>query len=392
MQLPADIASLEELELEGQRVLVRADLDVAVDPETGAVLDDAPLVAAQATFEHVISRGARLVIAGHRGNPAGKPTRSLSLEAVGSRLAELTGWELLLPEESVGDMPRKLVSELRPGQVCLLENLGFDPGEEQNDDTYVRELGCLCDVFVADSLGALHLAHASVVGLPRLLRYRAAGLALRRELEAFGRIAEPGTVILLGGSFARSVPLAQALLGRSAPLLLGGEIGLSLLAAQGVALGATKIDTAILAEARTFLEQARQRRAELLLPTDFVIGGGEQAPTAVPLGGVPPDGLVLDFGPRTAAEWQSRLDASETALWDGPLACRSASPEGSLAVLSALASGPGFAFVGPDAATELASLPLDPTRFGHVTRGGEAARQLLLGKKLPGLEILRGPR
>ena len=237
VDLLAGIPPLEELELEGQRVLVRADLDLAVDAETGAVLGDAPLVAAMPTFEHVVGRGARLVIAAHRGSPQGKPTRALSLEPVGSRLAELTGWEVLLPEECVGDVPRKLVAELRTGQVCLLENLRFDPGEEQDDETFVRELGRLADVFVADALGVLRLEHGSVVGLPQLLRHRTAGLALRRELEAFTRFDQPLTSALLGGAFSVGVPLVEALVRRSVPLLLGGPLGSTLLAAQGVQSG-----------------------------------------------------------------------------------------------------------------------------------------------------------
>jgi phosphoglycerate kinase len=393
VDLLAGIPPLEELELEGQRVLVRADLDLAVDAETGAVLGDAPLVAALPTFEHVVGRGARLVIAAHRGSPQGKPTRALTLEPVGSRLAELTGWEVLLPEECVGDVPRKLVAELRTGQVCLLENLRFDPGEEQDDEMFVRELGRLADVFVADALGVLHLEHGSVVGLPQLMRHRTAGLALRRELEAFARFDQPLTSALLGGAFSVGVPLVEALVRRSVPLLLGGPLGSTLLAAQGVRLGATAVDHAILAQARTLLERARQRRAELSLPTDFLIGpkSGPGSPTVAPVGAVLPDHSVLDIGPRTAAEWRSRLGQAKCVLWNGPLEITpgSACPEGTLAVLAALGEGPAFSLVGPDSAP--GSLGMDPARFGHVTRGGEAARQLLLGRRLPGLELLRGP-
>jgi phosphoglycerate kinase len=393
VDLLTGIPPLEELELEGQRVLVRADLDLLVDGETGAVLDDAPLSAALPTFQHVVGRGARLVIAAHRGNPQGKPSRALTLEPAGSRLAELTGWEVQLPEECVGDLARKLVGELRSGQVCLLENLRFDPGEEQNDEIFVRELGRLADVFVADALAVLHLAHASVVGLPKLLRHRTAGLALRRELEAFGRLDQPMTVALLGGTFSAGVPLVEALLRRSIPVLVGGLLGSTLLAAQGVSLGASAVDNAILAQARTLLEHARQRRAELVLPTDVVIGptGRAGSPSVAPIGAVSRDHSVLDIGPRTAAEWRSRIGQSKCVLWNGPIEMTpgSAHPDGSLAVLAALGEGPAFSLVGPDSVPVLRALGTDPSRFGHVTRGTEAARELLLGRKLPGLELLR---
>jgi phosphoglycerate kinase len=241
----------------------------------------------------------------------------------------------------------------------------------------------------------LQLAHGSVVGLPKLLRHRTAGLALRRELEAFARLDQPMTSALLGGAFSVGVPLVEALIRRSVPLLLGGPLGSTLLAAQGVRLGATAVDHAILAQARTLLEQARQRRAELSLPTDFLIGpsGGPGSPTVAPVGAVTPDQSVLDVGPRTAAEWRSRLGQSKCVLWNGPLEMTpgSARPEGTLAVLAALGEGPAFSLVGPDSAPLLGSFGMDPARFGHVTRGAEAAHQLLLGGRLPGLELLRGP-
>jgi phosphoglycerate kinase len=349
-----------------------------------------------ATFQHVVGRGGRLVIAAHRGRPEGKPSRALSLEPVGSRLAELTGWEVLLPDECVGDMARKLVGELRSGQVCLLENLRFDPGEEQDDEVFVRDLGRLADVFIADAFGVLHLAHASVVGLPKLLRLRTAGFALRRELEAFARLDEPPTLALLGGAFAAGVPLVEALLRRAVPLLVGGPLGSTLLAAQGQRLGASAVDNAALARARTLLEHARQCRVELGLPVDFVIGParGPGSPGVAPAGAVPPDHSVLDVGPRTVAEWRSRLVESKSVLLNGHLEMTpgSAHPEGTLGLLAALAEGPAFSLVGPDSAAGLGSLGLESARFGHVTRGAEAATELLLGKRLPGLEQLRSQR
>ncbi len=396
MPFLAGIPPLEEVELEGQRVLVRADLDLAVDDATGAVVDDGPLRAVLPTFEQIQARGARLVIAAHRGTRRGKSTAALTLEPVGSRLAELPGWEVLLPDECVGDMARKLVAELRPGQVCLLENLRFNPGEEQNDEAFVRELGRLSDVFVADALSVLHLPHASVVGLPRLLRARTVGLALRRELEAFGRLEPPSASALLGGTFSSEAPLVEALLGRSMTLMLAGQLGSTLLAAQHANLGATVIDETSLAQARTLLEQMRQRKADFRLPVDVVVGpaGERGAASVAAVGAVPPGHAVLDIGPKTAGEWSIELARSSAVLWNGNLAMTPSSirPEGSIAVLGALAESHVFSLVGPDSASAVGLLGMDPGRFGHVTQGGEAARELLLGKKLRGLELLRVPR
>jgi phosphoglycerate kinase len=177
--------------------------------------------------------------------------------------------------------------------------------------------------------------------------------------------------------------------------LAGGALGSTLLAAQGVRLGVSAVDQAALAQARTLLELARQRRADVGLPLDFVIdqARGPGSPSVAPAGAVPPDHSVLDIGPRTVAEWRSRLAHAKCILFNGTpeMTPGSAQPEGSLALVAALAEGPAFSLVGPDSAPVLASLGMDPARFGHVTRGGEAARQLLLGRKLPGLELLRTP-
>jgi phosphoglycerate kinase len=393
LNLSVGIVPLEELELEGKRVLVRLDLELPVDEPSGAVTDDSKLLAALPTLTYLAGRGARLVVAGHRGHHRPKSPVRLSLEPVGSRLAELTHWEVFLPEAPVGDVARKLVAELRAGQACLLENLVWSAGEESNDEAFIRELLVLADVYVADTLSVLGRPYASVVGLPPLLP-RSAGLWLRRELEAFERLDAPDTVAILGGSFKREAPMLEALLARCRAVLVGGQIGWTLLGAQGIHLGQTTVDAAAFAQARTLLDKARQRKVDLVLAKDVVAGpgGGTLALDRMAVTEVPATYSVLDIGPATVALWRARVAQSTAILWNGPLTSKpgTAQADGSLALAEALATGPGYCLVGPDSTLLLGPLGLDPTRFGWVTQGAEAARQLLSGKRLPGLEALRG--
>ncbi|MFC1641088.1 phosphoglycerate kinase [Myxococcota bacterium] len=395
MPVPSGIVPLQDAELEGQRVLVRADLDLASDQTGSPALDAVKLTAAIATFKHVMERQARLVVAASRGSPRGQRDHHLSLEPAASQIAELAGWEVFVPEDCVGDMPRKLVAELRPGQVCLLENLLFDPRETDGNEAFARELSQLADVFVADALNVLHHTHASAVSLPRLLPHRAMGLALQHELSCFSRLQDRPNVALIGGQYARQAQLAEALLDRFTTLLLGGELGATLLAAQGVDIGTTPIESRQLAQARTLLHQAKNRGTEILLPIDAVVSTSVRPGNAgvVTVSQLGREHRIVDIGPETVAAWRTRLGRARSVLWDGPLSVCSSQPEGSRALLEWLGSGcHGFVLVGPDSAPLLGPLSLDPSLFNHVTQGDGAARELLMQRPLPGLDALRAIR
>ncbi|PIE05741.1 MAG: phosphoglycerate kinase, partial [Sorangium cellulosum] len=266
----AGIKTIKDLELENQRLFIRADLNVPVDKTTGTIVDDTRLRAALPTIAYALEAGARVTLASHFGCPQGKPVNSLSLEPVGAKLAELLNVEVLLPEDCVGDAPKKLIHEMRTKQIVLLENLCFHDEETKDDDTFARELSELCDCYVNDAFGSSHRAHASVHALPRLMQERACGLLFEQELKAFGKIIgdpdKPYLAILGGAKFSDKIAMLESLLNHVNGLALGGAIASTFLKALGKNTKSSRVEEDKLALARTIVEKAKDRNVELILP------------------------------------------------------------------------------------------------------------------------------
>jgi phosphoglycerate kinase len=388
-----DIRALDDLRLESQRVLIRVDFDVPVDDATGGILDDAKIRAALPTLQHAMEAGARVILATHRGDPEGKPSPELGLEPIGAHLANLTGWDVLLPDDCVGDAPRKVVADLRGGQVVLLENLGFAPGESRNDEGFARRLATLCDVYVNEAFTLAHLSGASLVALPRLMPQRGAGRAFHHELVGLGRVRErvdrPLVLVLGGRRLDDKLEWLSALGSRCDCVCWGGAVASTLLGAQGVRLPRDQIETDRLARARTWLDLPRDRGPEIVLPVDLVVdeGSGEAPGRVVSVGEVPPDARVVDVGPRTLEAFAARISRARTVLWHGPLGC---SESATIHLAEQLCAASAFTVVIGDATTAAVRGAGVAERLGLVSSGGEAARRWLRGERLPALEVLRG--
>ncbi len=388
------IAPLEQLDVASRRVLVRLDLDVPRDRH-GAVSDDAKLRAALPTLRWLIDRQARVVIAGHLGR-ARKPGEAPSLAGVGERLAELLATDLVLPDECVGDGARKVVHDLRDGRVALLENLRGHPGEEADDEAFAMQLERLCDAYVNEAFACSHRAWASVDALPRRVSQRAAGLWMQRELRALGAVLQPArpfVAVVGGASLIEKTALLEALLPRVDALILGGGVATTALAASGRELGRTVIERERFAFARGLLERAQTRRIPVLVPTDLRVGHGPEAASSAPaaVDGVAPGQVAMDIGPETVARYRDRLMGAKTILWHGPMGAweTSAYSEGTLGVARAIAEAAAHSVtVGASTAQAVEQAGLT-ARFAHVSTGGAASVEWLLGKKLPGVEALR---
>jgi phosphoglycerate kinase len=420
MALLDGIKTLEELErgpsgqgggLAGKRVFVRVDFNVPLDKKTGAVRDDTRIREALPTVRFAVEAGARVVLASHLGRPGGERVEALSLEPVGARLAELTGWEVHLPEDAVGDAPRKVIAELRtsaasadrrgPPQLCLLENLRFHAGEEEDDDAFARELAALCDVYVGDGFGTLHRAHASVHALPRLKRDRGVGLLVRKELQALSRLIEgveaPYVAILGGAKVSDKIGVIEALFARAQTLCIGGAMANTFLAARGLEMGKSLVETEKLPLARTLMGKAADRGVELLLPTDLVVADGPDAKEGrvVAVTAVPADAAALDVGPDTVKRFCHAVERARTIFWNGPLGLFEQEPFARATRELAVALGRSRAFTvvgGGDSAAAVAQAgETVASAIGHISTGGGATLELIEGKRMPGIEALRAP-
>ncbi len=384
----------------GKRVFVRVDFNVPLDKKTGKITDDTRIREALPTIKLLMDTGAKVILASHLGRPKpGGKRDGLSLEPCGARLAELTGYEVLLPEDCVGDAPKKVVHDLRAGQICLLENLRFHEEEEKDDDAFARQLAELCDVYVDDAFGAVHRAHASVHALPRLVRTRAAGLLLKKELTSLARLTDrpekPYVAVLGGAKVSDKIDVVEALLGVVDTLAIGGAMANTFLAAQGKNMQKSRIEDDKLPLARSLLAKARDKGVTVLLPVDVVVASGLDAAVgeAVSADAVPPGAMALDVGPATVDLFSKAVEKAKTVFWNGPMGLfeTPAFAGGTLGLARRMSAASGFTVVGGgDSASAVKLAGEDVARgFKHISTGGGAALELIEGKKLPGVEALR---
>ena len=381
-------------DLEGKRVLVRVDFNVPL--ENGAVADDMRIRAALPTLEELRRRGARIVLVSHLGRPKDREA-SLSLAPVAARLGELIGAPVSLAPDVVGDDVRAAVDELGDGDLLLLENVRYEPGETKNDPELAGALASLADVYVDDAFGAAHRAHASTEGVARLVDERAAGLLLEREVNTLMGVLEdparPLVSVLGGAKVSDKIGVIERFRESADTILIGGAMCFPFLAAQGHSVGDSLCAQDDVELARRTLDSGSSARAELRLPVDLVIGQEfSQDTEALELDGVDvPDGWMgLDIGPRTAASYAEVVAGAGTVFWNGPMGAFELAPfaAGTRAVAEAVAAAPGTTVVGGgDSAAALERFGL-ADRVTHLSTGGGATLELIEGKSLPGVEAL----
>lgn len=395
----AGIRTLRDLDLARKRVFIRVDFNVPLDKKKGTITDDTRIREALPTIKHAMEAGAKVILASHLGRPKPNQHEGLSLEPCGKRLAELLSAEVHLPDDCVGDAPRKVIQDLREGQVCLLENLRFHEEEEKDDDGFARQLAELADVYVNDAFGAAHRAHASVHALPRLMRERAAGLLLEKEIRALGRLVsgpdKPYLAILGGAKVSDKIAVIDALLERVDALLIGGAMANTFLKAQGKNTQASRVEEDKLALARSILERASNRGVDVLLPTDVVVAESLEAKQGetVKADAIPAGKMALDIGPETVRTFTRRIDRARTIFWNGPMGLFESKPfaAGTMGVAEAMSKADGFTVVGGgDSAAAVAAAGDEVAKgFKHISTGGGASLELIEGRKLPGVEVLR---
>jgi phosphoglycerate kinase len=393
--LLSGLATLDDVEIENQRVLLRADLDVPVSKH-GEVLDDFALRRLVPTLRRLTESGARVIVASEFGTSRRPDKAPPSIEPAAARLSELSGLEVHLPEECLGDSVKKVVSDLREGQICVLENLALCPEDARADEGFARALMAYCDVFVNDALSSCARESATTTVLPRLLEQRVAGPTLVAELEAVLRVLNPTapfTLVLGGSRLTDKIDALQTLLPRCQHLFVAGVPANTMVRARGGAMGTSHLEENYLAGARTLMDQAFGR---LVLPEDFVAAASVKAATGrvVAAGELDPGEAAVDLGPKSRTALAERVALAKTVLWWGTVGFHKnpAFAEGTRALVEALADSSAFTLVVGDDSVAAAHA-VCPDRLGDIdclAGGGSATLALLAGKKLPGLEALRG--
>ncbi|MFN8162864.1 MAG: phosphoglycerate kinase [Solirubrobacterales bacterium] len=387
-------ASVRDADVAGRRVLVRVDFNVPL--ADGRVADDTRIRAALPTIELLRQRGAALVLASHLGRPGGRPDPAFSMAPVAERLGELLETEVkLAPGVVEGDVDL-ICGALGPGDVVLLENTRFEPGETENDPKLAEALAQLADLYVNDAFGAAHRAHASTEGVAHHLPGYA-GLLLEREVTELTAVVEspkrPLVVVLGGAKVSDKVGVIGRFLEAADQILIGGAMCFSFFRAQGIGTGDSLVEEKGIELAAEALERAKGSDCELTLPVDLVLGRSFDADTErrESDGVEVPDGWMgLDIGPRTAALYAEAVAAAGTVLWNGPMGTFEMEPfaGGTRAVAEAVAKAPGTTVVGGgDSVAALRKFGLDD-KVDWLSTGGGASLELLEGKKLPGVEAL----
>ncbi|MFJ8686891.1 phosphoglycerate kinase [Micromonospora sp. HUAS LYJ1] len=395
------IRNLDDLLAEGvsgRRVLVRADLNVPLDKQTGEITDDGRIRAVLPTLGALVQAGAKVVVCSHLGRPKGAPDPQYSLRPVAGRLGELLDAPVHFATDTVGESARATVDALADGQVALLENLRFNKGETSKDDTergaFADQLAAFGEAYVDDAFGAVHRKHASVHDVPARLPHVAGRLVLR-EVEVLSRLTgepeRPYVVVLGGSKVSDKLAVIEALLPKVDRLLIGGGMCFTFLKAQGHEVGTSLLEEEMVETCGNLLARAE---GKILLPVDVVAADAfapDAAHDTVPADGIPSHRLGLDIGPETVAGFTAALSQAKTVFWNGPMGVfeMPAFANGTRGVAEAITKTDAFTVVGGgDSAAAVRALGLDESSFGHISTGGGASLEYLEGKTLPGIAAL----
>ncbi len=395
------VRSLDQLDLKGQRVFVRVDFNVPM--AGGEITDDTRIRAALPTLRKILSEGGSPVVASHLGRPAGKPDPQFSLAPVARQLEKLLGApaKVRLAPQVAGPIAAELAAALAPGEVLMLENVRFDPGETRNDPELARELAGLAELYVNDAFGTCHRAHASTVGAAGLFapNKRAAGYLLQKEIESFAQVLgdppRPLVAILGGAKVSDKIGVIENLLGKIDRLLIGGAMAYTFLAAKGLEVGDSLVEADKIELAAKLIAKASGCGVELMLPVDNLAAAeiDEDAAVTVTRSAAVPQGLKgLDIGPETIKLYCAAIGDAAALVWNGPMGVFECAPfaVGTFAVAKAVAECEGFTLVGGGDSVAALNRSGMAERIDHVSTGGGAGLELLEGKTLPGIAALDG--
>ena len=388
--------SIRDIDLKGKRVFVRVDYNVPLDDQC-AITDDTRICASLPTLQYALDKGARLILTSHLGRPKGKPNPKMSLKPAAERLSKLLGQPVAFAADCVGPEAEAAAKALKDGEILLLENLRFHPEEEKNDPEFSKKLAALGEVYVNDAFGSAHRAHASTEGITKFLSPCAAGMLMEKELEYLGKAVEhperPYVAIVGGAKVSDKIDLLQNLLRFADTILVGGAMAYTFLKAQGVDVGASRVEADKLDMAHDMMEFGKRRSVKLGLPSDHVVAdkldASAQAET-VETAAIPAGKMGLDIGPATRAEFAKDIAAAKTIVWNGPMGVFEIDQfaQGTLDVARAVANSSAVSIVGGGDSVAAVHKAGVESKISHISTGGGASLEFLSGLKLPGVEAL----
>ncbi|NJJ41807.1 phosphoglycerate kinase [Paenibacillus apii] len=386
--------SVRDVEVTGKRVFVRVDFNVPL--EDGKITDDTRIRETLPTIKYLIENGAKIILASHMGRPKGQFVDSMRLTPAAERLSELLGKPVAKADEAVGDAVKAKVAELKDGDVLVLENVRFYPGEEKNDPELAKQFSELADLFVNDAFGAAHRAHASTEGIAHYLP-AVSGLLMEKELSVLGKALSnperPFTAIIGGSKVKDKIDVIDNLLTLADNVLIGGGLSYTFSKAQGYEVGKSLLDEEKIDTALGFIEKAKKLGKNFLLPVDVVVAdkfGADANTKTVDINEIPADWMGLDIGPKTAALYADVIKNSKLVVWNGPMGVFEIDifAEGTKAVAQACATTEGYTVIGGGDSAAAAEKFKLADQMDHISTGGGASLEFMEGKALPGVVAL----
>jgi len=392
---------IEDLDLQGKKVLMRVDFNVPLN-ENLEITDDTRIQAALPSIKYVLEKGGSPVLMSHLGRPKGEVNPKFSLKPVQKRLSELLGFQVKMAPDCLGDETEKMASELKSGDVLLLENLRFHIAETGKDtpeanEEFAKNLAKLGDVYVSDAFGTAHRAHASMVGVTKYLQPCAAGYLLQKEIDYLGSAVEnpvkPFVAILGGVKVSDKIPVIENLLEKADAIIIGGAMAYTFLKVKGVAVGKSLVEEDLLETSGSFLKIAEEKGVPMLLPVDHIcapaFNAADQA-SVVETEDIPDDLMGLDIGPKTRQLYAEEISKAKTVVWNGPMGVfeQPAFAKGTFAIAEAVANSDSISIIGGGDSVSAIKKSGFADKVSHISTGGGASLEYLEGKVLPGVAAL----
>jgi len=388
--------TIEGIDVESKRVLLRVDFNVPLNRDTGAISDDSRIRASLPTIKYLVDHRAKTIVCSHLGRPKGKVVEDLRMLPIAQRLSQFLGLPVGTASDCVGTEAESKAGALKEGEVLVLENLRFHPEEEENDDGFARKLASLADIYVNDAFGTAHRAHASTVGVAKYLP-AVAGFLMDRELRAMEKLLHdperPWGCIVGGAKVSDKIGLLQNMLKKVDTMLVGGGMAATFLKAQGYEVGRSLVEDDKLDLARKLLQEAKELKVPFLLPVDVLVAGEIKAGASarvVPTTDIPVSSHIVDIGPRSIKLFQDELAKCRTVMWNGPVGIYEVSEfaHGTQAIASFLSTLGATTVIGGGSSAEVVQEMGLADKMTHVSTGGGATLRFLEGAALPGVKVL----